>query len=393
LVTAPLQEADYPDSDALVAAGAGSVEAWVNSRPSMVRTVNRSLLPTPVRSVLVQRVDQLGDLVCSVPAIRRLRELFPDARLIGLVTPANAPLAERLGLFDEIVMIDFTESATERRRVLTLEAQDDLRRKLASHDLDIAIDLGEGDESRPLLLLSGAKFLYGFKDRQSPWLDAGLDFNAHDPVNTIEIVPPSRKMALLVEGLAAMSTGQAEPILSSDRADLAQLGLGANERYAVIHAGARLPYSRWPHFDLLARMLLERTDLKIVLFADDAAAARQAAEEAGHAARLHVIAGQMPFAEFDTILAHCAVFIGNDSGPKHLAALRGAPVVSLHMARLNWSEWGQEMTGRIISRRVPCAGCAIGIDGEDCGKDFACLRAITPEEVFGAVADVLRAND
>jgi ADP-heptose:LPS heptosyltransferase len=83
------------------------------------------------------------------------------------------------------------------------------------------------------------------------------------------------------------------------------------------------------------------------------------------------------------------VFVGNDSGPKHLAALRGVPVVSLHMARLNWSEWGQEMSGRIISRRVPCAGCGIGLDGEDCGKDFACLRHIRPEEVFAAVEELL----
>jgi len=389
LVAPPLEEEAHLGSDALVSIGPGEIEEAVNARPSMVRTVERRLLPDPVRTILVQRVDQLGDLVCSIPAILRLRTLFPDARLIGLMTPANEPLAEQLGLFDEIVTVAFSESATENRRILSIKAQDQLRQALAPFDFDIAVDLGEGDESRPLLLLSGAKFLYGFKDRQSPWLDAGLDFNAHDPVNNIEIVPPSRKMVLLVDGLAAMATERAEQMPNADRTGPAELGIGATERYAVIHAGARLAYSRWPHFDRLVRMLLERTDLKIVLFSDDAETARQAAAKAGHSARLHVIAGQIPFARFDSVLAHCAVFIGNDSGPKHLAALRGAPVVSLHMARLNWSEWGQEMTGRIISRRVPCAGCAIGQDGEDCGKDFACLRHITAEEVFGAVQDLL----
>ena len=392
ILVAPPRDADsYPGSDAFVAGtpDASSIDAAVNARPSMVRSVERSILPDPVRTILVQRVDQLGDLVCSVPAIRRLRELFPQARLAGLMTPANVALGESLELFDEIVTVAFSESAVERRRVLPIEAQDRLRRALLPYAFDIAIDLGEGDESRPLLLLSGARFLYGFKDRLAPWLDAGLDFNGHDPINGIEIVPPSRKLTLLVEGLGLMAAEPARVQPNPDCSALADYGLAGGEAYAVVHAGARLPYSRWPHFDALIGMLLARTELKIVLFSDDAATAERIAAEADRSDRLIVIAGQIEFAAFDALLAHCAVFVGNDSGPKHLAALRGAPVVSLHMARLNWSEWGQEMSGRIISRRVPCAGCGIGLDGEDCGKDFACLRHIQPEEVFAAALDLL----
>jgi ADP-heptose:LPS heptosyltransferase len=346
-----------------------------------------------VKTILVQRVDQLGDLVCSVPAIRRLRELYPQAKLVGLMTPANLSLAESLGLFDAIVTVAFAESAAERRRVLPIEAQDALRRALLPYNFDIAIDLGQGDESRALLLLSGARFLYGFKDRLAPWLDAGLDFNAHDAINGIEIVPPSRKMVLLVEGLRMLADNQARTTPLPDRADLFAYGIAVDTRYAVIHSGARLAYTRWPHFDALVRMLLDRTNLRIILFSDDAATAEKIVAAAGGSARLHVIAGQIPFADFDSLLGQCSLFVGNDSGPKHLAALRGAPVVSLHMARLNWREWGQEMSGRIISRRVPCAGCGIGQDGEDCGKAFACLTHIKPEEVFAAAQDLLEAAD
>ena len=392
VVVLPLDEGtDHPASDAFVPSitDTTSVEEAVNRRPSMIRSVERRLLPDPVRTILVQRVDQLGDLVCSVPAISRLRELFPEARLVGLMTPANVALAESLKLFDEIVTVAFSESVAERRRVLSVQGQDELRHKLASYHFDIAIDLGEGDESRPLLLLSGARFLYGFKDHLSPWLDAGLNFNAHDPINTIEIVPPSRKMVLLIEGLAVLAREQARIVPNRDRDALADFGIESGEGYAVLHAGARLAYSRWPYFGALSRMFLERTGLKILFFSDDPAIARQIEAEVGGSDRLRVIVGVIPFVAFDALLSHCAVFVGNDSGPKHLAALRGVPVVSLHMARLNWSEWGQEMSGRIISRRVPCAGCGIGLDGEDCGKDFACLRHIRPEEVFAAVEELL----
>jgi len=395
LVAAPRDEAGFAESDAFVAGASDGtdIEEAVNSRPSMIRTVERRLLPDSVRTILVQRVDQLGDLVCSVPAIRRLRELYPQAKLVGLMTPANLALAESLGLFDDIVTVPFAESAREGRRILPIEAQDALRRALLPHSFDLAIDLGQGDESRALLLLSGARFLYGFKDRLAPWLDAGLDFNAHDPVNGHEILPPSRKMVLLIEGLRMLADNQAQVLPYPHNADLSAYGVGAGQRFAVIHSGARLAYTRWPHFDALVRMLLDRTDLRIVLFSDDAPTAEKIVAAAAGSDRLHVIAGQIPFADFEALLAHCRLFVGNDSGPKHLAALRGAPVVSLHMARLNWREWGQEMSGRIVSRRVPCAGCGIALDGEDCGKGFACLTHIRAEEVFAAAQDLLGAAD
>jgi len=392
VLVAPPEEDVHPNSDASVSIPpeSASLDDAINALPSMVRTTERRLLPDPVRTILVQRVDQLGDLVCSVPAIRRLRELFPGARLIGLVTTANAPLAECLGLFDEIVAISFVESIAEGRRTLGIEAQDELRSKLARFEIDLAIDLSHAEGSRAVLLLTGARFLYGFTDRLSPWLDAGLEFNGHDPVNGIEIMPPSRKILLLIEGLAALKQDTARNLPNSDHASLLEYGLGEDEPYAVLHAGARLAYSRWPHFPALVGMLLDRTDLKLILFLDDAAELEKvAAVQAARPDRLRIISGQIPFADFDALLSQCALFVGNDSGPKHLAALRGVPVVSLHMARLNWSEWGQEMSGRIISRRVPCAGCGIALDGEDCGKQWACLHHIRPEEVFAVAQELL----
>ena len=63
----------------------------------------------------------------------------------------------------------------------------------------------------------------------------------------------------------------------------------------------------------------------------------------------------------------------------------GTNVVTLFTARINWQEWGQENVGTIISRKVPCQGCAIFHDSEDCGQDFTCIAGIAPEEVLGAV--------
>src|SRR3546814_5987569 len=76
--------------------------------------------------------------------------------------------------------------------------------------------------------------------------------------------------------------------------------------------------------------------------------------------------------------------VGNDSGPKHLAATRGVPTVSVHIDRLNWNEWGQHGTGTILSKRVPCTGCVLN-DVQLCGREAVCVRSITVEEVWQAV--------
>jgi ADP-heptose:LPS heptosyltransferase len=381
-------EADFPDSNAAVEVSADDprpVEAQVRSRPSVVRPARRSPLAQPPRNVLVMRTDQLGDLVISVPALRQLRALLPQARLVGLLSGANADLARTLSLFDEIIVIEFPEDDVEHRRLMPLEAQKALRARLAPYNFDIAIDMCEGGDSRPLLLLSGARFLYGFHDREWPWLNGGFSGATPDPCNGLEMAAQSTRVMGFVERLGASLSNRAEVVRRTDLTPdaLVPLGLAADERYAVLHAGARLPFARWPHFAQLAARLLDETDLRIVLVTDDPEASSALPVELRSRARVTVIDQRLQFDVFDGLLSFCTVFIGNDSGPKHLAALRGAPVVSIHSGRLNWNEWGQEQTGLIISRRVPCSGCVISA-GDECGKQFACMADVSAEEVFAA---------
>ena len=105
--------------------------------------------------------------------------------------------------------------------------------------------------------------------------------------------------------------------------------------------------------------------------------------------RFQLLDKRLPFDDFDALLSYCTVFVGNDSGPKHLASLRGANVVSLHTPRINWGEWGQEQTGSIIHRQVPCAGCHIYHDPEECGRDYVCVSKISVDEVWTAMQPFL----
>jgi len=306
-----------------------------------------------------------------------------------LLSFANAELAKTLNLFDEIIAIEFPEDEWERRRIMPLDQQRELRQRLQAFKFDVAIDLAEARVSRPLLLLSGAPFLFGFKDDEAPWLTAFNEGWFRDPINGRQAVPITVKTMGLVEWFGAILRNYSEIIRRDDltRERLEPYGLTAEDRYAVLHTGARLKFSQWPHFDKLASMILDQTNLKVVMMTDDPLMRHRLAPELAAYDRFRLLDERLPFDDFDAFLSFCTVFVGNDSGPSHLASLRGANVVNLFLARQNWNEWGHENRGYIISRRVPCAGCNIYYDPEECGKGFACVVNISPHEVFRTVME------
>lgn len=387
-VERPLRAEDHPDSDAVVTlppGGTGTLEEQIDALPSAVHEAWRPNQIGEVRSIMVARSDQLGDMVATIPGVQRLREIFPGAKIVGVLGPANHEFARTLNLFDDIIVLDQAENWHQRMRLLTLEQQVEFANKCAEYKFDIAIDTSQSEMSRPLLTLSGARFTYGF--RQSGWdrLDSSYEDLLFDKKNRRENATHSKRVVNLMERLytATHETGRVTRRDDLPRSVLEPLGLAAEERFAVLHAGARIVWSRWKHFVDLALKMIGETDLRIVFFAADAKQKKEC-EERFPADRVILIDGLLSFDQFDALLSYASVFVGNDSGPKHLASLRGTPVVSIHAGRINWSEWGQELTGVVMTRRVPCAGCHIYHDPEECGKDYACMN-IRLDEVYEQV--------
>jgi len=381
------------DTDALMPLVPGyqrSVEQHIRAMPSMVRPVEHMLMAPPA-AILVLRTDQLGDMVVSIPALRRLRALFPFSRIVGLLTAANADLARTLGLFDEVIVVDFPDDPDRRRRTMTAEVQRDLAAQLASYRFDVAIDLATSDMSRPLLRLTGARLTFGFDDAGSPWLDGGISGDVRDPHAPGNAASQSGRILALVERLASLCTTGAEVLRRPDlkREQLTALGVAPDEPFVVLHAGARVVFSRWPGYADLARQWLERHKGKAVLLTDGTSLAEILPADLKRHDQLVVVDHRLSFDELDALLSFATLFIGNDSGPKHLAALRGTPVVSIHSARISWAEWAQEQTGVVISRRVPCAGCALFHDADECGKGISCITDIAVEEVLAAAENLL----
>jgi ADP-heptose:LPS heptosyltransferase/tetratricopeptide (TPR) repeat protein len=372
-----------------------SVDERVRRLPSVAFSARRRLFDGRLRKILVVRADQLGDAVASLPAMTRLKKYFPEASLSCLAAPANRELFLSANIFDEIfeVAMDY-DSRTRLRRVSPGE-QARLGKSLSARGFDLAIDLSSSSSTRPLLRLARARYTAGFGPREFPWLTFGIDLQTHECVNRHHYMPHASMPLALVEVLGSMAGHQAFALSNPhvDRQSLQALGLGDGRRFAVLHTGARTASRKWPirNFVELARMMSQKVDLHTVFLVDHGADLGDVTGEELPRANFQMIVGNLTFEKLDALLTHCSIFIGNDTGPKHLAALRGAPVVSLHLGAVNWNEWGQDGSGVIMTRRVPCYGC--GIEAiEECGKDRACLVDITPDEVLREVLKILRSG-
>lgn len=391
IIAEPLPADVFAESDGWVSpfseGSQKTLDEQINALPSVIHRASSRSIPVNPRTILVQRLDQLGDLAVSSSALKRLREIVPEARIVGLLGPANADLARTMDLFDEVLVFDFPDDPVQEDRILDRDGQLELARMLAPYKFDVAFDLACYGTTRQLLPLSGAPMMIGFGPED--WLTLSVALRYNEGRSRREFLRHAGAVRILIEAFAALIDSGARVIKREDLdpSVLIRYGINPSDKFVVLHAGSRIKFTRWPYFAELAERLIAETQVKVVVMAEDRALETQLAVRHQASDRLIFVSGKIPFDEFDAFASFAASFVGNDSGPKHLAALRGTNSISLHSARQNWTEWGQSPTGVVISRNVPCAGCALHHNPEECAKGVICITGITVDEVLQEMLD------
>ncbi|UMM63558.1 glycosyltransferase family 9 protein [Aristophania vespae] len=362
-----------------------SVVEQVNALPSSINEASTHSFPGKLNRIAVIRADQLGDMVVSVPALKRLRELVPHAKITGVITPANEGLARSLNVFDDYIILDLPDDRDRRQRVMSAEKQDELIKTFSKYDFDVAIDLSVDGMSKRLLPMTGAPVTMGLGRGDCKTLD--VEIVTHDPKTGNDVMRHSARTKLLIEAFGRWldSGAHVERRESLNRDCLKEYGINPEDDFVVLHTGSRIKFTQWPYYTELAAEIVKETGAKVFFIADNPSQFGKLPAKDLEAGKIIYFDKLLPSDHFDALLSFCSVFVGNDSGPKHLAALRGAKVISIHSARIGWPEWGQEQGGVIISRKVPCAGCYLHHNPEECGQDVACIRKIKIEEVLNQV--------
>jgi ADP-heptose:LPS heptosyltransferase/GT2 family glycosyltransferase len=350
-----------------------------------------------IRRILAVKLDHIGDFITAVPALRDLRRRFPQARLTLLAPPATAALAQRLpgleGVIDDIIDFTFFHArSVEGKRALAADELAALAARLADEQYDMAIDLRTHPETRPVLRHTGAAMLVGYDhDGRFPWLDVALEWEGDRRLELKRAHISERLLALVAAAEAACR--EVPPVTVARSADprsvpaLARLGTSFLSRPLVcVHPGVGNPVRQWPaaSFAALIDLLVADEGMHVVLVGgnDEQAVAQDVLARVTAKDAVTSLVGSVKLADLAAVMQACALFVGNNSGPKHIAAAVGVPTVGIHSAVVDSLEWaplgGAAMA---LQRRVVCGPCYLEF-ASDCPRGMACLTGIRPRDVL-----------
>ncbi|MBX3292597.1 MAG: glycosyltransferase family 9 protein [Acidobacteria bacterium] len=235
--------------------------------------------------------------------------------------------------------------------------------------------------------LAGIKECFGFEYARSKWLSTKCGHPSpvleRDAEYLLDVV---RSSGIDVSKNAIADT---DLLISDAERNAAQTFVeelvlpGLDGRRIVgISPGSKWPSKVWPierYIAVVQRLVSYENIFPVIVGGpEDRRAGELIIEMSGIGA---IAAGRLSVRETAALLGQCEMFLGNDSGPMHLAAAMGTPCIAI-FAAIDWAgAWSPFGDGNTVFRRnVECEGCRV----PNCPNDALCLKLIEPEEVFSA---------
>ncbi len=348
-------------------------------------------------NVLAVRLDSLGDVLMTTPALRALKESRRGRRLTLLTSPAGAaaaalvPEVDRVLVYDapwmkaaaprtdslpEFAMIERLQTGRfDAAVIFTVYSQNPLPSAFLCYLADIPLRLAHCHENPYQLLtdwVADPEPANGIRHEVRRQLDlvAAVGWRTAHERMSLRASPDAR---LWVTGL------------------LDRLGIDRGRPWVVVHPGASAASRRYPPegFAEVSRRLVRDLGCQVVFTGSEGE--RPLVREIRQRLDVptHSLAGQINLEGLAALLSLAPLLIANNTGPVHVAAAVGTPVVDLY-ALTNPQHTPWAVRCRVLSYDVPCKYCYKSVCPEG---HHDCLRRIEPEQVVRAARELLRESE
>ncbi len=351
-----------------------------SSRP----VIARSHAGRRPRRVIVKEPNWLGDLVISLPALRAVRNAYPEAHLAVLVKQELAGFFEGVEKIDEVIPYGIAAGArgvVDRWKVIGA---------VRARRFDLAVVLPRSFEAA--LWVAAARV-----PRRAGVVAQGRSFLLTDAVR---VRPPevTRHQAhdyldLLHEALGIDGSIEDVRIVGAPsrrarmRAWLGERRHGGGPLIALAPAAAYGPAKEWPadRYAALVDELREKGGAECVLVGTPSERGRCAEVAAASRAPALIAAGETDVGDLLALLSHCDAFVGNDSGAMHVAGALGIPTVGIFGSTRPQRTGPLGPSTRVLYEQIACSPC---LERTCRFGHYDCLRRVSVGQVVAMLAEL-----
>lgn len=332
---------------------------------------------------LIVRTDRLGDSILTLPIASKLKQKFPESKVYFLGNSYTEPLVSSSKYIDKVFSID---------KFSLFQLVENLR----NEKIDYAIIARPTLYNAFVLFFSGIKYRIGTKYRIYSFLfnkriaHHRKESTKHEALYNLDLLEPLDIKS--DEDLFSLDFGISpdEQIQESIKVKLRKLGVDISKPIVVFHISSGGSAIDWNYlkFKELALLLKKNLDVEILLTGTekDFLFLYELFNESGY--KIYNLAGELNLIQLFNLLSLVDVYVGNSTGPTHLAAIAGCWVVAFYpkIKVASQVRWGPITKKRIIFEpQIECSNCT----KEQC-KRLNCMDSIDVNKVYFEIDKILK---
>lgn len=341
--------------------------------------------------ILIVKLSAIGDVVLTLPLLEALSKKFPGAEIHWLVEELSSEIVIGHPLIDQVIVWRRKAVFKDLKRGQWKRGLAELRdfwRAFKAHEYDVVIDIHGLLKSAILTFLSGGKRRIGHdKTEELSYLALNEKLPPYDP----------DRHALLryLDAAVYLGADRSEPVLlhlpvnNEAAAKAEELLAGTKPIRVILNPGTKWVTKLWPqnHWIELGRKLAAFQTVSLILTGapDEAGDNRLIAEAVPEILDLTGVGGLRVLSE---IQRRSSLSVCPDTGPMHMAAAVGTPLVALFGPTAPWrtGPYGQKQT--VLRTGINCSPCF----KKDCPSP-RCMNELYPDAVLKAALDWLSLQD
>lgn len=341
-----------------------------------------------IKRVVVRGTNWVGDSVMTVPALRALRRILPDAHITLALRPSAKGIFSEADFIDDVLVYD-------RRNAFSVISQ---VREWRRRRFDLAVLFQNAFEAALIPFLAGVPLRLGYatESRQAmlthPLPLPDWRSSKHEVFYYLYLVTALEQLLTGASTICETDPDISLAISESRKAGAAELlrSYGVKDEKSVV---AICPGSinsrakRWPaerYAALADRLMDQQRQVVLIGSKDELEVTNEVTSRMRH--RPVVLTGKTTLDQITAVLGHVDLVVTNDTGPAHIAAALGCPTIVIFGPTNPLTTRPFSFKAEIIRHPPDCAPCML----RDCPIDHRCMTAITVDEIFEHAHAVLK---